>query len=41
MDSEEREDLEQALKLVLSIVALPNSVKILLQQLSQKIKGIY
>ena len=41
LDSDEKEDLETALKLVMQIVALPNSVRLLIQTLSMKIKGIY
>ena len=41
LDSEEKEDLYQALKLIISLVILPNSFKILFQKLSQKIKSAY
>lgn len=41
LDLEEKEDLYQSLKLLISMVVLPNSFKILFQKLSQKIKSTY
>ena len=41
LDSEEKADLEQALKLVFQIVALPNSIRLLIQQLSVRVKDVY